>query len=291
MPKSMSVALKGWLNQTAISVATLVRVDRTDGLTLGFTSWDVPIGFNGVTYWPSVSLSTSAVKTSSDLTTDQMDIVGAIDSVLITEADIDAGRYDRALITVMQCNPLDLTMGVITDLTAYTGQITYGELGLTIAANSIGTLANQQLGDIVNPLCRVKQLGDSQCKVNIASYQFATAVFSIVSPLELVFADTQVAGYYNYGMVRFKSLANGGGQNHNLNMEIKSHVITGGRADITLQEPMPFLVVVGDTVVLEAGCDRRGLTCRTKFNNLVNIHSEPYVPGNDSLLNRGRPPS
>ena len=291
MSKYMSVALKAWLYQSALSEATLVRVDRKDGLTLGFTSWDVPLVYAGTTFWPNVSLSTSAIKTSSDLTTDQMDIIGAIDSVLITEADIDAGRYDSALITVMICNPLDLSMGVRTDLVGYAGQITYGELGLTVAANSIGTKANQQFGDIITPTCRVRQLGDFQCKVNLASYQFSSAVLSVTSAIQLRFTDSQVTGYYDYGLVRFKSVANGGGLNHNLTMEIKTHLIVGGQADITLQEPMPFLVGVGDTAILEAGCDRKSSTCRSKFSNLVNIHAEPYVPGNDSLLKTGRPPS
>jgi uncharacterized phage protein (TIGR02218 family) len=289
--KTISSALLSTIQQGAFALTVLVLVQRTDGLVLGFTSWDLPLIFNGVTYWPTVSLASSAIKVNSDLTTDQIDIYGTIDSTLITEADLDAGRYDEAQVTIMRVNPLDLTQGSINDLTGYSGQLDFGEEHITLAVNSLGTLANQQFGDVITPLCRVQQLGDYQCKVNIASFQHASTVVSVTSQSMITFTDTQVAGYYNYGMVRFASLVGNGGPNYNLNMEVKNHTIVSGQALLELVEPMPFPVGIGNSVILEAGCDRKPLTCRSKFNNLVNIHAEPYVPGNDYLSDTGRPPS
>lgn len=290
MPRNISTALLDYLTSGS-AIAMLVRVDRTDGVSLGFTSWDDYVIYNSLTYYPTVSLSTSAVKSNSDMTTDQLDVIGAIDSTLITEEDLDAGRYDLAVVTVMRCNPLDMAAGVVTDLYGYMGELTFGEGNVTAAVNSIGVKCNQEFGDVISPTCRVQQLGDFQCKVNLANYQHASTVAVVTSQSVLQFTDAQAAGYYDYGMVRFNSSANGGGLNHNINMEVKSHTIVNGNASLILQEPMPFTVAVGDAVILEAGCDRRSITCRNKFNNLVNIHSEPYVPGNDTLLLTGRPPS
>lgn len=57
---------------------------------------------------------------------------------------------------------------------------------------------------------------------------------------------------------------------------------------IILQEAFPFAVEVGDTFMLEAGCDRTAETCRTKFGNIVNLAAEPHIPGVDQIQERGR---
>lgn len=55
---------------------------------------------------------------------------------------------------------------------------------------------------------------------------------------------------------------------------------------ITLQmyEPMPALVIPGDVVSLYPGCDKRRVTCRDRFNNVVNMRAEPDTPGQDALV-------
>jgi len=117
----------------------------------------------------------------------------------------------------------------------------------------------------------------------------------------ITFTDNNVrtSGFYNYGLIVFNPIdnrhptTNPGGLNHELGMEIKTHTISGTyNATITLVEPMPYNIVTGiDTFKVFAGCDRRAITCRAKFNNLTNFRGEPYVPGNDYLLTTGRPPS
>lgn len=67
----------------------------------------------------------------------------------------------------------------------------------------------------------------------------------------------------------------------------------GGIANITatqiiLQEAFPFAVEVGDTFMLEAGCDRTLETCRVKFSNALNYQGEPTIPGVDQIQERGR---
>jgi uncharacterized phage protein (TIGR02218 family) len=40
---------------------------------------------------------------------------------------------------------------------------------------------------------------------------------------------------------------------------------------------------VGDSVRLEAGCDKRGETCRLKFDNFLNFRGFPDIPGDEWL--------
>lgn len=397
MPRTISTNLKNSLSDSTVNLAVLVLITRLDGQVFAFTSWDVEISYGGNTYLPAISMNPSSVKVNADLTTDQMDIIGAIDSVLITEDDIDAGRYDQAAVQVMRINPFNTSWGVIIDLTGNLGDISYGDGKFQANVDSLGQKFSQQIGDIITPVCRVRQLGDAQCKVNIAAFQFAKTISANAGDnLTLSFADTvNPTGYFDFGMLRFKSIGAGGGLNHDINMEVKTSIsngdtivtlngsptggtfnliviigssvlettniaynalastvqtalevavgignmtvsgsaggpytispagslvgvplsiegdgtlLTGGTttgisSDVSitttggtvmtvfLQEPMPFLVSIGDAFIAEAGCDRRAVTCRAKFNNLVNFHGEPYVPGNDYLLITARPPS
>jgi uncharacterized phage protein (TIGR02218 family) len=45
-----------------------------------------------------------------------------------------------------------------------------------------------------------------------------------------------------------------------------------------------FPMVPGDTLTLTVGCDKRRVTCRDRFDNIVNFRGFPYVPGLDKAL-------
>jgi len=291
MPKTINSSLLAYIAGPVVTIAVLVLITRVDGTIMGFTSWDTTINYSGVDYVPAISMSPSTIKSTSTGTTDQMDIIGAIDSVLITDTDIYAGRYDNASVRVMRINPYQTGWGVIVDLVGTLGTVDYGDGRFQVAINAMSNQLSMMIGDIISPTCRVKQLGDSQCKVTIASYRFAKTVVSVSGGNRvLTFSDAHATGYFDYGMVRFNSYGTGGGLNYLINMEIKTSTQAAGVTTITLQEPMPYTVSPGDSVVLEAGCDRNATTCRAKFSNLVNFHAEPYVPGNDYLIRTARQP-
>ena len=60
--------------------------------------------------------------------------------------------------------------------------------------------------------------------------------------------------------------------------------VSGGARVIELWEPLRAVIVPGDVVRLEAGCDKRAETCRLKFNNFVNFRGFPDIPGEDWLM-------
>jgi hypothetical protein len=45
---------------------------------------------------------------------------------------------------------------------------------------------------------------------------------------------------------------------------------------------------VGDTFDLQPGCDKARETCRDTFSNIVNFQGEPFLAGNDRLVQVGR---
>lgn len=87
------------------------------------------------------------------------------------------------------------------------------------------------------------------------------------------------AGYFAFGKITMTSGASNG-----LSMEVKAYDV----GVITLQLEMPLGVAVGDTYTMHAGCGKRiEQDCRNRFNNVINFRGEPFVPGNDALIQFG----
>ena len=76
------------------SVARAWSVERTDGVVLGFTDHDRPLQFDGITFRPDSGLSARALASTTGLSVNNSETVGVLSADAITEADINAGRYD-----------------------------------------------------------------------------------------------------------------------------------------------------------------------------------------------------
>ena len=70
------------------------------------------------------------------------------------------------------------------------------------------------------------------------------------------------------------------GRNAGLSREVKADA----SGVLTLVEPLPFPIEIDQVFEVEAGCDKRFVTCRDKFNNALNFRGEPYVPGVDAIF-------
>jgi uncharacterized phage protein (TIGR02218 family) len=289
--RSISAALLTHLQGATLTLATLVKVTRQDGVSLGFTSADVNITFGGTTYQASSAVDASALRGQLASGIDNVQLMGVLKSSALTDTDLLAGLYDGASITISLVNFNDLTMGAMTLLTGFLGDTTLSDGQYTIEVRSLSQLTGQQIGELTSPSCRVLQFGDERCSRaggNVlpggTNFQETLTVATVISDVRLNFgASVNPTTFYAYGVVRFTSGANAG-----IAREIQSQVSSPGNAVVNLQEAFPFTVQVGDVAVLTAGCDRTESACRTKFNNLINMRAEPGIPGTDQILRVGR---
>lgn len=289
MPRQISAALAAHYGGEVLTIANCLRLTRTDGQMLGFTSLDQPLVIDGVLYDPVGAIEPTALKSTADTGVDTLDVNGLLTSDKITDGDIRAGRYDRAEALLFQVNYMDLTMGKLILLRAIFGEVTLTDGQYKAELRSLSQQLKQYVGDITSLTCRVHRLGDSQCKVNVANYRSGASVSAAAvggDPKVIVFAGGQATGYYDYGVVTFTS-----GQNAGLSQEVKTSTQNGNsQMQIALRQAFPFSISAGDAATLEAGCDRTIAACDKKFANAVNFHGEPNVPGNDRLVLMGRSP-
>lgn len=260
-----------WMAEQLTTVAWCWKITRKDGAVLGFTSHDVDLTIDGVTYEAATGFTPSAVATSRDMSVDDLDVDGMIDSEKITKDDIRAGKYKGASVEVFLCNWANLADPIFVLRKGYIGEISVGNNHFTAEIRGLMQLLQQTPNEIFQKSCRAT-LGDSKCGINVSGYT-TTGTVTNVNPDGSFATDLAAAdSYYDYGLITFI-----GGDNAGISHEIKTYV----NGVITSFLPIYYALAVGDTFSVIAGCDGNFSTCKAKFNNAVNFRGEPHVPGND----------
>jgi hypothetical protein len=72
------------------------RVDRRDGVVMGFTDFDRDLVFDAVTYKAASGFTATAIEGQLGLAVSNLDVQGALSSDALTEDDLHGGRYDDA---------------------------------------------------------------------------------------------------------------------------------------------------------------------------------------------------
>lgn len=89
-----------WFSQELETVATFWRVLRRDGVTLGFTTHDTDLWFDGVHHRAAPGMMPSAIRRSADFEPDSAEVEGALSHQSITAGDLAAGRFDAARVAI-----------------------------------------------------------------------------------------------------------------------------------------------------------------------------------------------
>lgn len=272
--RTTSSNLGNHFTQETTTLCTLWKVTRVDGAVYGFTDASKNLTYLGVTYNAATGHVPSDITTNSSLSVDNLEVEAILDSSTITEEDIAAGKWDYAEVEIMLVNYLDLTQGHMGQRKGWMGNVRTGRTSFIAELRGMTQKLQQQIGELYSPSCRAT-LGDTRCKVNLASYTFPGTVDYIYSNRTFAAVDvTQPNEYFEYGIVTWTS-----GLNIGLSMEIKTYTV----GNIVLQLPMPYDIGLADTFNIIAGCAKRITDCKDKFNNVVNFRGEPYFPGVDQI--------
>jgi uncharacterized phage protein (TIGR02218 family) len=277
--KSVSGGLAAHLALETTTLCTCWKVTRTDAAVYGFTDHVVDLVIGGVTYAAQTGYTPSAVQTSAGFEVDNLSVLGVLDASIVTPADLRAGRWDFAAVEIFKVNYRDLTQGTLKLRKGTLGEVRHGRLRFEAELRGLAQRLAQALGRVYTPACDA-DLGDARCAVDLGVFSGGTisgSLTAVSSKVGVTDASiVQAAGWFTGGKITLTS-----GQNSGLAVEVKSHA-TGGV--LTLQEPMPYLPVVGDTYTMTAGCDKSLATCRDKFANVVNFRGHAFLPGVDRMV-------
>ncbi|RJF70863.1 DUF2163 domain-containing protein [Rhodopseudomonas palustris] len=256
------------------------RLQRVDGLVLGFTDHDRDLAFDGVTYEAEAGMTASAINATGALNIDTTDISGALQSDHLNEADLAGGLYDNAALTLFV---VDWSAPENRDIlfAGSIGEVSRGRTGFTCEMRGLSHALNQPVGRLYQRCCDA-DLGDDRCGVDLGSPANTGAGTVTAATSNSTFLASGLTGFaegrFDRGRLVWIS-----GENRGAAMEVKFHTRDDVHTSFTLWETMPYDIAPGDAFNVAAGCDKSTESCAAKFGNIANFRGFPFLPGNDIL--------
>jgi uncharacterized phage protein (TIGR02218 family) len=284
--KHLPPALQAHLDQGTTTLAWCWRLNRRDGVTLGFTDHDRDLAMDGITYEAATGFTASEIKDSVGLSVDNLDVASALTSARLDEHDLAAGLYDAASVEIWRVNWADPVQRVLMRKGTL-GEIRRAGYAFSAEVRGLAQALSQPKGRLYQHTCDA-DLGDSRCGVDLShsTLRGTGSVLTVLSARQFSLASLAAfpAAFFTRGVVRFTT-----GPNANLHMEVRRHSLTNGIATLELWQPMAHSPMVGDLLTVTAGCDKHFKTCRDTFANAARFRGFPHLPGNDFLAVIARP--
>ncbi|NJM50619.1 MAG: DUF2163 domain-containing protein [Sphingomonadales bacterium] len=263
-----------WLAGDLTSTAYGWRLERRDGITIGFTSHDRDVEIDGLLYRASPGMEPSAVSESLGLDNGGLEISGIVSSDAISEADLSAGRWNGCALSVFLFDWTQRGAGKRILAQGELGQVTYSGENFQVEVNGPAARLNSPVVPQTSPGCRAS-FCDANCGLSQARFRHERIV-SHADADHIVFQNDLPGGAngFAYGHVRWLDGKNCG---------LTSNIYASGNKDVYLAQIPEFPVLAGTRAALVEGCNKIIATCSGRFANAVNFRGEPYLPGNDLL--------
>ncbi len=261
-----------WFSQPLETTATFWRVLRRDGVSLGFTTHDEDLWFDGLSHRAAPGMVPSAIRRSAGFEADSAEVEGALSHDSIGAFDLAIGRFDGARVLIGVVDWESLERHVI-----YRGSIgTVSEEAGTFSADLVSRKAELQRDPVprTSPSCRAAFCGPG-CTLAAVRFTHAGVLgsFDLASNGAAVTTDTALSNL-NGGTLRWLDGPYAG----------QTSGIAGVQSGkLLLAIPLDSAPPVGTRVSLREGCDRTLETCATRFANAINFQGEPFLPGNDLI--------
>jgi uncharacterized phage protein (TIGR02218 family) len=262
------------LARALTTLAFCWRLERRDGVALGFTSHDRDLVIGGLRYRAAPGMVPSAIELSDGFEADPLSVSGALTSDAIRAGDLAAGRWDGAAVQVFLVDWEAPDGAAAPVARGALGEIRMRGNGFETELKGPAAMLERPAVELTSPDCRAR-LGDKRCRVDMAPRTRLTRVAAVIDE-ETIEAAAAAAGenLYAYGRLRWITGANSG---------LDSAILASAGTRLSLREAPPAPAAAGDLVELAEGCDRRFATCTGRFGNAANFRGEPHLPGNDLL--------
>lgn len=260
-----------WFSQPLETVAMWWRVERRDGVALGFTSHDRDLMLAGLLHRTAPGMVPSAVRRSATLEPDTAEIAGALSHDSISEEDLATGRFDGAQVStgLVDWETLETE-------TLFTGTIgSVGREGEQFSAE-LQSLKEHLFRDAVprtSPTCRAAFCGEG-CTLSIAQFTHEAVISHIGGERQWVKIEDIDPADFIFGWLRAVDGADAGGS---------SRIRAVADGWLILDRALSADMRAGMRIELREGCDHTLGTCAARFGNAINFQGEPFMPGNDLL--------
>ncbi len=273
--------LRDHLDNGVTSVCFCWIVRRKDGAVLGFTDHDRALMVEGVACEPATGFVAGAIESGLGFAGDTAEVAGALSSEAISEADIEAGKYDGAGIEQYLVNWAEPGQYALIKRHVV-GEIRRIDGAFRVELRSLSAKFDERRGRYFLRNCDA-DLGDGRCGFDTGAPGFsASGTVTAVGAGQLTVTGL---GGYDDGWFVHARLSWASGQRAGTAATVAAMRAGFSGHELSLFEPDMAGIAAGDTFTLAAGCDKRFETCRAKFSNGLNFRGFPHIPGNDAALN------
>lgn len=265
--------MTAFLARELTSVALCWRLERRDGVALGFTTHDRDLAIGGLAYRAAPGMLPSAITLTDGFDLDTLDIEGALSSDAITGADLRAGRWDGASVSVFMVDWEDPSGEALALARGELGEVTIRGDAFQAELRGPTAALERPVVEQTSPECRA-MLGDRRCRIDLAARTRLTRIVAVGEDSVEVADAAAGDNVYGYGRLRWLNGPNAG---------LETALLSSVGETLSLREPAPFAAGIGDLVEIVEGCDKRLSTCVARFANAANFRGEPHLPGMDLL--------
>ncbi len=264
-----------WFQSELTTLTFCWRLDRRDGVTVGLTSHDRDLWFRDLRHHAAPGMVPSAIETHRDMIAASVDLEGAVTSALLTEADLAAGLWDAARLTLHAVNWQAPDIAPVFLVRGQLGAVESAGTSFAVELSGVLAALDQPVSEVTTPQCRAA-LGDARCRVDLRGRRAMARIVAVdghTVQLDTTFSD----GRFALGQLRMLTGPRAG----------QTLPVLGQDGDcITLADAIAD-AMVGVRVDLLEGCDRTLTACTARFGNAINFQGEPHLPGNDLLTRYG----
>lgn len=271
--------LQASLDSGATTLARCWRVERTDGVIMGFTDHDMDLVFDDLTFESEAALAASALEAVTGLASDTHQITGALSSDRITEIDIARGLYDGAQVTLYLVDwqntddRIALSRGQI-------GEIRRGDIAFEAEVFGLSDRLNQPFGRAFMHSCSCRE-DEADLGVDLSSSTYrALGTVTLVDDVQqftVAGLDTYENGWFTGGRLLWTSGANAGQDAH-----VKAHLAADTEAVVEVWLAPPQPVLPGDAFEVTVGLTLSAAEWKARFGDLVDFRGFPHMPGDDA---------
>lgn len=253
-------------------VSTYWRIERRDGVALGFTSHDRDLWFDGLLHRAAPGMLPSAIRRNASLEADSAEVHGALAHDAISAADLAAGRFDGARVAIGVVDWENLDRAVL--YRGEIGAVSEEASGFTAELRSAKAALSADPVPRTSPTCRAQFCGPG-CTLSAAAFTHEAALASFDPETNrAIFAGGPASEGMLSGNLRWID-----GPQAGIAMEVIDADETGLLPGIALDPALE----PGTRALLREGCDHTLTTCAARFGNALNFQGEPFLPGNDVL--------
>ena len=166
-----------WFARPLTTLAFAWAIERRDGITLGFTSHDRDLTIGGLVHCAAPGMLPSAIERSDGLDADDVQLSAALTSEAFSDADLMAGRWDGAALTLSAVDWTAPDASPVVLLTGEFGEVEIKDGGFAVGLRGPTSVLDAAVVEETSPECRA-QLGDRRCRVDLSGRRVSATLQS-----------------------------------------------------------------------------------------------------------------